>query len=94
MNATPIYDELVGTRVLDSLDFTPVCESKVGCERTATTLVVHACCGFSYLYCDWHLRCLDLFVRSHLEVGVPLTCNHCKVTPAPPPRLIPLDGAS
>lgn len=61
------------------------------CERTATHLVIHTCCGFEYKLCGEHARALRDFVSTGELLG--LQCRVCKRKDAPLPEIVPLGGA-
>lgn len=61
------------SQILDSLDWTPGCET-TDCDNTATCAEITTCCGESLARCD---ECRDRSERWGREWRR-ITCRHCR----------------
>lgn len=71
--------------LLAALDFeeSKVCEASqaagaVECSGTATFLVEHRCCGFTWLCCDEHAVTVTKTLLKSLMLGCGLRCGNCR----------------
>lgn len=84
--------------VVELLDFeeSKACEwDPPGCEREAQFLVLHNCCGYSYLACAPHVEELREYFRwvARHGIGAKVVCTECGKSGVSCPSLIPLGGA-
>ncbi|TFD83956.1 hypothetical protein [Cryobacterium fucosi] len=88
-------DTLVGVdeALIVALDFdeAKVCELPVLCSREAVFLIMHNCCGFAYMSCQFHLDGLRELFNSFTprELGK-LICGKCNRRAKSFPTVLPL----
>lgn len=79
---TPVFDEDVIADMEKRLDTPPSCEARERCERPATVVLRHRCCGLSELVCGPCLAESREHVATHPTAV--FWCLVCRVQFAPP----------
>lgn len=87
-----------GVDVIERLDFeeSKACEwEEPECSREAVVLVLHNCCGYSYLACAGHVEELrNWFQMIARRKGAFAVCQMCERRDISCPSFLPLKGGA